>query len=250
MSKRAYCAAIFHLLDDPARAGKDAWVYHADGALVVEGGHICAIGAWRDIAPKLAPETPVETFTNALITPGFIDTHVHYAQLDIIAGFGAQLMDWLRDYAFPAEQRFADPAIAAAGAEFFLDEMLRSGATSALVFATVHAQSADVLFSAALKRNMRLITGKTLMDRNAPAALLDTPESAYADSKALIEKWRGQGRLGYAARLAAGLVTSGHANSNFSSPSFSRLHAILSPGFSQTCLYFGMPLITPCGVPV
>jgi guanine deaminase len=150
------------------------------------------------VSAKLAPDVPVETFANALISPGFIDTHVHYPQLDIIAGYGAQLMDWLQSYAFPAEERFADAAFARAAAAAFLTEMLRHGATSALVFATVHAQSADALFAAALKRNMRLITGKTLMDRNAPASLLDTPERSYSESKALIEKWRGQGRLSYA----------------------------------------------------
>ncbi len=110
----------------------------------------------------------------------------------------ARLMDWLERYAFPAEQRYSDPVFAATSAEVFLDEMLRNGATTALVFATVHAQSADALFAAAHARNMRLITGKTLMDRNAPEALRDTPERAYAESKALIEKWHGKGRLSYA----------------------------------------------------
>src|SRR5262249_38260450 len=116
LSQRAYRASIFHLLDDPVRAGAGAWIHHADGGLVVEGAHVAAIGAWAEIAHKLAPETPVERFEDALITPGFIDTHVHYAQLDIIASYGAQLLDWLRDYAFPAEERFVDPAIAAASA--------------------------------------------------------------------------------------------------------------------------------------
>ena len=186
---------MFHLTDDPARAGEGAWAYFEDGGLIVDNGHVVAAGAWGDIATKLKPETPIETFANSLITPGFIDTHVHYPQLDIIGAYGARLMDWLERY---AEMRYSDPIFAAASAQVFLDALLRHGATTALAFATVHPQSADALFAAAYARNMRLITGKVLMDRNAPAALLDTPERAYAESKALIEKWHGKGRLSYA----------------------------------------------------
>ncbi|MEQ1929057.1 MAG: guanine deaminase [Parvularculaceae bacterium] len=198
MGVRAFRSRVFHLLDDPAKAGAAAWAYFENGGLLVEGGRITGLGAWADIADKIPPGAPVETFANAIIAPGFIDAHVHFPQLGIIGGFGAQLLDWLERYAFPAEAKFADAAYALAEAEVFLDALVRCGTTSALVFASVHKVSAEALFAAALRRSMRLITGKVLMDRNAPAALRDTPESAYADSKALIEAWHGRGRLGYA----------------------------------------------------
>ena len=130
--------------------------------------------------------------------PGFVDCHVHFPQLDIIASYGEQLLDWLERYAYPAEAKFADVAYAHEIANVFLDELLKNGTTTALVFGTVHAHSADAIFEAAEKRDMRIVAGKVLMDSNCPAELQDTPESAYADSKALIERWHGKGRLGYA----------------------------------------------------
>ena len=132
------------------------------------------------------------------IVPGFIDCHVHYPQLEVIASFGTQLLDWLESYTFPAEAAFADFEHAYERAEFFLDELLKNGTTSALVFATVHPESAEAIFQAAQRRGMRLYAGKVLMDRHCPDYLRDTPESAYADSRRLIEKWHGQDRLGYA----------------------------------------------------
>ena len=197
MTRRAYRAAVFHLLDDPATAGAAAWDYFEDGCVVVDNGVIAELGAWAHVSKRLNG-APVETFANGLIAPGFIDSHVHFPQLGMIGSHGAQLLDWLERYAFPAEMRFADPAVAKEGAEAFLDALLAHGTTSALVFATVHAHAADALFEAARTRNMRLITGKVLMDRNAPEALRDDAQSAYAESKALIEKWHGQGRLSYA----------------------------------------------------
>lgn len=134
-----------------------------------------------------------------LILPGFIDSHVHCPQLDVIASYGAELLDWLNTYTFPAECRYADPAVARAGAERFLDALLAHGTTAAVVFATVHKVSAEALFEAAAQRGMRLITGKVLMDRNAPAALLDADvASAERDCLDLISRWHGVGRLSYA----------------------------------------------------
>jgi len=134
----------------------------------------------------------------SLILPGFVDTHIHYPQTDVIASYGSQLLDWLERYTYPAEARFADTQQAQEMAEFFLDELLRNGTTTALVFATVHAQSVDVFLQSASARNLRMIAGKVLMDRNCPEALRDTPERGYRESAALIEKWMGKGRLGYA----------------------------------------------------
>lgn len=132
-----------------------------------------------------------------LLVPGFVDCHVHYPQVDRIAAHGEQLLEWLERHIFPAEAGFADRAHADEAAAFFLDELLRHGTTSALVFATVHPQSVDALFEASLARNMRIISGKVLMDLG-PTDLRDTAESGRAESEALIARWRGRGRLGYA----------------------------------------------------
>ena len=133
-----------------------------------------------------------------LLLPGFIDTHVHSPQIDMIASYGAELLDWLSTYTFPAELRFADPAVSEAGAKRFLDALLESGTTSAVVFPTVHKASVDALFAAASARGMRLITGKVLMDRNAPPALCDDVAGAERDCTDLIERWHGTGRNAYA----------------------------------------------------
>ena len=127
-----------------------------------------------------------------------IDCHVHYPQIDIIASYGEQLLDWLNRYAYPAEKKFSDAEYAAEIANFFVDELLRNGTTTALVFATVHPQSVDAIFDKALRLNMRLISGKVLMDKNCPEELRDDAKSAYEDSLRLIEKWHGKDRLSYA----------------------------------------------------
>ncbi len=133
-----------------------------------------------------------------LLMPGFVDTHVHCPQLDVIASYGANLLDWLNTFTFPAERRFADPHVAKAGAALFLDALLAHGTTTAVVFPTVHKVSAEALFEAAAARGMRLVTGKVLMDRHAPDGLRDDVAGAEADCRALIERWHGRGRSGYA----------------------------------------------------
>jgi guanine deaminase len=139
-----------------------------------------------------------EDHRGRLVTPGFIDTHVHCPQLDVIASYGTGLLDWLETYTFPAERRHADPAVAAAAASTFVDALLAHGTTAAVVFPTVHAVSADTLFAAALAQGMRMVTGKVLMDRHAPDGLRDDVEGARADCEALIERWHGRGRSTYA----------------------------------------------------
>ncbi len=197
MSRQAYRGAVLHMLGDPTRdAG--AVAYHADGLLVVEDGHVADIGPWTELSPRLAPGAPVSDLRGKLIVPGFVDAHVHYPQVDVMAAWGAQLLDWLHTHTFPAEQAFADRTHADEAAAFFLDQLLANGTTSALVFCTVHKASVEALFEAALSRDMRLIAGKVLMDRNAPAGLTDTVEAGRADTEALIRAWRGRGRLGYA----------------------------------------------------
>ncbi|MEI9886461.1 MAG: guanine deaminase [Rhizomicrobium sp.] len=198
MARQAHRAAVFHLLDDPASGPPPLDTYFADGVLVVDDGHVVEAGDWRVIGPRLGGDVAVMQHPGALIVPGFVDAHVHYPQIDMIASPGGQLLDWLSNYTFPAEKRFADPAVAADTAAFFLDQLLAHGTTTALVFATVHKGSVEALFDAALARNMRIASGKVLMDRNVPADLSDTAESGHADSVDLLHRYHGRGRLAYA----------------------------------------------------
>lgn len=196
MSRQAFRGALFHTLDNPLH-DPDAAHYYEDGCIIVENRKVVGAGSWDDLQ-SAAAGAQLTHLADTLIVPGFVDAHVHYPQMDAIGGYGEHLLHWLEAYAFPAEMAFADAAHAHAAADFFVQELLRNGTTSALVFASVHAHSVNALFEAALKRDMRLITGKVLMDRNAPDALLDSAETGYTQSKALIEKWAGKGRLGYA----------------------------------------------------
>lgn len=161
--------------------------------LLIEDGRIAAVQTEAPDASWTRDERPGQ-----LLLPGFIDTHVHAPQLDVMASYGSELLDWLERYTFPAESAWADPDVANAGSQLFLDQLLQHGTTSALVFPTVHKTSCDALFAAAQARGMRLLTGKCLMDRNAPAALSDTVESAERDSLALLQRWHGVDRLTYA----------------------------------------------------
>lgn len=170
----------------------------ADGILCVVGDKVEEAGPADAILRRLPTDVELVDHSGRLIMPGFVDTHIHYPQVDVIASYGAQLLDWLTDYTFPAEARLADQAVARETASFFLDELLRNGTTTALVFATVHPHSADAIFEAARSRGMRLIAGKVLMDRHCPESLRDSAESGYRDSKVLIEKWHGVDRLSYA----------------------------------------------------
>jgi len=197
--REAYRASLLHCLADPGEgAESSALEYFEDGLLIVEDGLVVEAGDAPTLLAQLADDIAVTDFSGKIIVPGFIDCHVHFPQLDIIASYGEQLLDWLNRYAYPAEARFADEAYAREVAGVFLDELLRNGTTTALVFGTVHAHSADAILEAAESRGMRLIAGKVLMDINCPDELQDTAESAYAESKALIERWHGKGRLGYA----------------------------------------------------
>jgi guanine deaminase len=195
----AFRASILHFLADPgADDAAQSWQYFADGVLIVEHGQVKAVGPAHSVLPGLPANARVVDHSGRLIVPGFVDAHVHYPQIDVIASPGAQLLDWLDNYTFPAERRFTDPAYARETADFFLAELLRNGTTTALVFGTVHKESADAFFAAAAAKNLRMIAGKVLMDRNCPEYLRDTPESGYADSAELIEKWNGRERLNYA----------------------------------------------------
>jgi len=196
--QKAFRGSIFHCLSDPGPHADESAVEHIeDGLLVVEDGRVVATGEASELLPTLGDHV-LEDHSGKLIVPGFIDCHVHYSQVDIIASYGEQLLDWLNRYAYPAEMQFEDETHAKSVADFFLDELLRNGTTTAVVFATVFPQSVDAIFAAAEERNMRLVAGKVLMDEHCPEALRDDPQSAYDDSKALIDRWHGKRRLGYA----------------------------------------------------
>jgi guanine deaminase len=198
-TRTAYRAALLHSLADPAEVGVAAsYEYFADGLLVIEDGKIAAIGPADTLLGELPAGVEVVHYPDALITPGFIDTHVHFPQTGMVASYGEQLLDWLNNYTFPCESQFADKAHADEVARIFLEELLRNGTTTALVFASVHPESVEALFEAAERLDLRLIAGKVMMDRNAPDYLVDTAESSYRQSKALIERWHGKGRLHYA----------------------------------------------------
>ncbi|WP_296261043.1 MULTISPECIES: guanine deaminase [unclassified Pseudomonas] len=197
--KKAYRAAIVHSIADPAEVAVEAsYEYFEDGLMVVENGRICAVGHARDLLDTLDSDVEVATYTDALITAGFIDTHIHLPQTGMVGSYGEQLLDWLNTYVFPVERQFADPAHAAEVSDIFIKELLRNGTTTALVFGSRHKESVDAFFTAAEKLNLRMIAGKVMMDRNAPDYLVDTAESSYVDSKTLIERWHGKGRLHYA----------------------------------------------------
>lgn len=196
---QAYRGSILHFLDAPTH-DKDTscYQYINDGLLVIESGKIKAVGDYNDLRTTLTDDIKITDYSGYLIMPGFIDTHIHYAQTEIIASYGEQLLEWLNNYVFPTEKKYSDRDHAQAVATFFVEELLRNGTTTALIYSTVHKNAADVMFECAERINMRIITGKTMMDRNAPEYLLDTPESAYNDSKELIKKWHGHKRLSYA----------------------------------------------------
>jgi guanine deaminase len=192
--------------EDPLRAGPEAVTHHADGLLVVEDGLVVARGAYAELADRFGG-IDIVRFPEGLLVPGFIDVHAHYPQTEQLAAYGVQLLDWLDQHIFPAEAAFADRAHADRVAGLFLDELLRHGTTTALVFATVHETSVDALFDQALARNMRIISGKVLMDRGPPD-LCDTAEGGTRQTESLIRRWRGRGRLGYAVTPRFALTSS------------------------------------------
>ncbi len=173
--------------------------YETDAIVAFGGGVITHFGPAEQVAPSLPPGLPMRNYgPDALISAGFLDSHVHYPQTPMIGAFGAQLLDWLNAHTFPTERRFADKAYARSVAKAFLQESLRNGITTSCVYCTVHPQSVDALFEEAEALGLRIAAGKVLMDRNAPEDLRDTAQSGYDESKRLIEAWRGRGRLMYA----------------------------------------------------
>ena len=196
-AQTAFRAQLLTFNGDPAQSSNAA-VFNEDGLLIVEDGHVVAAGAYAALSSQLAPGTQVQDMRDKLIVPGFIDTHIHYPQTDMIASPAPGLLPWLDTYTFPTERRFADPAYAQDTASFFVEELLACGTTTALVYCTVHKESADALFTESEARNLRMVAGKVLMDRNCPEFLRDTAQSGYDDSAELIGRWHNRGRQMYA----------------------------------------------------
>jgi guanine deaminase len=179
-------------LDDRA-----SYLFEEDGGVLIRDGKVAALGDFSALA-KDAGDTRVIDHRPHLILPGFIDAHVHMPQMQVIASYGAELLGWLNTYTFPEETKFSDSQHGRRIARLFCDEMVRHGTTTVAAYCSVHRQSADAFFEEALSRDMLVIAGKVMMDRNAPEALRDTPQSGYDDTKALIADWHGKGRLHYA----------------------------------------------------
>jgi guanine deaminase len=191
--------AILRFLDDPgSQDAPGSYQYFEDGLLLVAQGKVVDCGPYTSLASQLPTGSTVTDHGHALLLPGFIDTHVHYPQLDVMGAGGRELLDWLNDHTFPQEARFSDAQHAAVIAELFLDQLLTNGTTTALVFCTVHPQSVDAFFTAAQQRSLRMIAGKVLMDRNCPEYLCDTAETGQRDTEQLIARWHGSDRLAYA----------------------------------------------------
>ncbi len=189
---QAYRAGVLRF-DDDGHA-----VFDEDGLLVVgDDGLIAAAGSHAELAPRY-PDVATEHLPGRILAPGFVDMHIHYPQTDVIGSPAEGLLPWLENYTFPQEARFADADYAHGVANFFLDELLRNGVTSALVFASSHKASVDALFAESARRNLRMISGKCLMDRHAPDGVRDETAQSLADTEALILQWHGHGRLGYA----------------------------------------------------
>ncbi len=193
---KVYRSRVFTPLRDPFAHGlDDSYRWFDDGHVAVDAdGRIVSVGDFAN-----APQGEVVDLTGRLITPGFIDTHLHAPQLEMIGSYGGHLLEWLNRYTFPTERKFEDPAYARRVAAAFYDELLRNGTLAALVFSTVHATATEIFFEEAERRGFRGIIGKTMMDRNAPEYLLDaSPQQSYDESRALLVKWHGRGLLRYA----------------------------------------------------
>ncbi|MBB5720849.1 guanine deaminase [Loktanella ponticola] len=176
---------------------QDVTHHNSRGAVLIEGSRILAVDD-ADALKRAHLQAKIVDYGDGLIHAGFVDAHMHYPQTRMIASWGKQLIDWLNTYTFPEESKFGDRAYADAVAADTLDLALAHGTTTLTSFCTIHPESVDAFFTAAAQRNMAVVAGKTCMDRNAPDTLVDTAQTAYDDSKALLEKWHGNGRAAYA----------------------------------------------------
>jgi guanine deaminase len=201
---------LLTFLRAPSGAGDtQSYRYIGDGVVLVKDGRIAAVGPASELVPQLPPEAAVEHYPDKLIMPGFIDPHIHYPQTQVIASYGAQLLEWLEKYTFVEEQKFADPQHASRNAEFFLDELARNGTTTAVAYCSAHPSSAEALFAAAHRRNVGMIAGTAIMNRNGPPGLLEPSSEAIPASRELIKRWHGTGRQRYAVTPRFAITSTG-----------------------------------------
>ena len=209
MTEFALRGAIYTLIADPfLHAAEDCVVYESDGVIIIRDGVIRAVGDYSRLKDQLPQGIETRHYPNTLLLPGFVDAHIHYPQVEIIGSYGAQLLEWLNKYTFPAEAQFIDSAHARKIADFFTSELLRHGTTSASVFCTSAPGSVDAVFEAAQARHMQVLAGKMMMDNHAPANILDTAQESYDDSKALIDRWHKRGRCLYSVTPRFALTSS------------------------------------------
>jgi len=206
---KAYRAAILRFSHE--REPRQAAVFEEDGLLVLgpdaSGTQVVqAVGPYQELRDRFCG-VATEHLPGRIIAPGFVDMHNHFAQIDVIGSPADGLLPWLESHTFPEEQRFSSAEYSARAAPFFIEELLRNGVTTALSFASGRSESVQALFCEAQRRHMRLITGLCLMDRNAPAGVLNraspdgsrqATEQGLLDSEALLQRWHGKDRLGYA----------------------------------------------------
>ncbi len=193
---KLFRARIFTPVADPFRTdAANSYLSYDDGYLAIDRSRIVGIGPWEE---HPAGGTVTDLGRDALITPGFFDTHLHAPQLEMIGSYGGHLLDWLNRYTFPTEAKFSDPSHAEVIARAIFDELLRNGTVCALIFSTIHYEATDIFFAEAERRGFRAIIGKAMMDRNAPAALLENPKESYDASRRLLLKWHKRGLLRYA----------------------------------------------------
>jgi guanine deaminase len=194
---KIYRARVFTPVADPFSSEiAKSYVYHEDGFVAVDGDRIVGVGDFQDMPRESA--ALIQLGRDAMIVPGFVDTHLHAPQLEMIGSYGGHLLEWLNRYTFPTEAKFSDPSYAAQIAEAFFDELLRNGTLCALIFSTIHAEATEIFFAEAERRGFRGIIGKTMMDRNAPPALLENARDSYDQSRAILQTWHNRGLLRYA----------------------------------------------------
>jgi guanine deaminase len=175
-----------------------AYRYEEDGGLLLRDGKIVAAGPYVEIEKQAGEGVRKIDHRPHLLLPGFIDAHMHFPQMQILASYGAELLEWLNTYTFPEETKFQNAQHGRRIARLFLDEVIRHGTTTVAAYCSVHKASAEAFFAESHGRNMLNIAGKVMMDRNAPDGVTDTPQSGYDDTKALIGEWHGKGRQHYA----------------------------------------------------
>lgn len=175
----------------------ESYIYLDDGCLMIEGKKIVGLKEFRKL-PKSWRDVAYVDFRPHIIFPGFIDVHNHFPQLQVIASYGTQLLDWLKKYTFPEEAKFVSYDYSKEKAKLFLKTLINNGTTSSVSFCSVHKVSAEALFVEAAKYEMSIIAGKVMMDRNAPSGVLDNAQDSYDDCKILINKWHKKARSRYA----------------------------------------------------